>query len=235
MRRPYFLPARESELVSWSNNFSAKISASPAIYGLTAGQAAAYAALHASFAAAFAACNSHATNSQSATVAKNTAKKALLASARQLSQIVHTFPGTTNYQRSALRLSLRLTAAPIPAPVAAPGLTIVASMGHLVRIRLYDFASPTRRGKPPGVQGASVFSFVGASGGGGGGPPVSVTGWKFEYNTTRTVADVQFDVNLAPGTKVWFTAFWYNPRAESGPGCTPVSALIAGGQLQQAA
>ena len=79
------------------------------------------------------------------------------------------------------------------------------------------------------MAGASVFSFVGAT------PPVGVFGWNFEGNTGRTIIDAQFAGTLAPGTVVWLTAFWYNPRAESGPGCSPVSAILAGGGMSMAA
>jgi hypothetical protein len=87
----------------------------------------------------------------------------------------------------------------------------------------------TTRGKPAGVQGASVFSYVGAT------PPVEVTGWTFQGNTTLTTIDVTFASTLPPGTVVWFTAFWYNPRAKAGPGCSPVSAILAGGGMAMAA
>jgi hypothetical protein len=62
-----------------------------------------------------------------------------------------------------------------------------------------------------------------------------VSDWQFWGNTTKTSVEVEFDASLTPGTVVWFTAFWYNPRGESGPGCAPVSGIIAGGAMQQAA
>jgi hypothetical protein len=34
---------------------------------------------------------------------------------------------------------------------------------------------------------------------------------------------VVFDSSLAPGTTVFLTAFWFNPRLLSGPACTPIS------------
>ena len=38
-----------------------------------------------------------------------------------------------------------------------------------------------------------------------------------------------------PGPVVWLTAFWYDPRGQSGPGCTPGSAILAGGGMLMAA
>lgn len=54
-------------------------------------------------------------------------------------------------------------------------------------------------------------------------------------NTTRTDTSVEFDTLIAPGTKVWLTAFWRNPKDERGPVATPVSTQINYGGLAQAA
>jgi hypothetical protein len=73
-----------------------------------------------------------------------------------------------------------------------------------------------KRGKPPGVAGSSVFSFIGEN------PPESTDAWVFQGSTTRT----EFAVVLpqsASAQKVWLSAFWYSPRAQSGPACTPIS------------
>jgi hypothetical protein len=97
-----------------------------------------------------------------------------------------------------------------------------------VRIRLHDSTSSTRRGKPPGVSGASVFSFVGAV------APTDETGWTFEGNTSKTVVDVAFPSATAPGAKVWFTAYWFNARKQSGPPATAVGTNIPGGAAMAA-
>jgi hypothetical protein len=34
---------------------------------------------------------------------------------------------------------------------------------------------------------------------------------------------------------VGFTAFWFNPRSQSGPACTPMSVLLQFGELSMAA
>src|SRR5439155_14001590 len=117
---------------------------------------------------------------------------------------------------------------PIPAPASSPQIMIKSTIGNTIRIKLIDPANPTRRGKPPGVDGVSIFSFVGEE------APTDAAGWKFEGNTTRTTFDVTFPNTVAPGAKVWPTAFWFNPRALSGPACTPVGANIPGGSAMAA-
>jgi hypothetical protein len=95
---------------------------------------------------------------------------------------------------------------------------------------MHDPENPGRRGLPPGVEGISVFSYVGAM------APEDPAAYKFEGSTTRTTVDVLFPLSVAEGAKVWLTAFYFNPRSMSGPGCPPVSAYIQfGGDLPMAA
>jgi hypothetical protein len=225
-----FLPAREAELVTWVNTFKALITAAPTTYGLTAADASSYGTLATNFINAYNVAQADATRSPSNIIAKTQAKVNLLRSTRQLAGIIQKFPGTTDQMRSDLGLTVPVQPAPIPQPGAAPELVVLKRDGVAVLIRLVD-ANSTRRGKPPGVQGARLYSFVGAN------PPADVDGWKFEGQITRTRALVVFPADTAPGTKVWLIACWYNPRGEVGPACDPVSAYIAGGgvPMQQAA
>jgi hypothetical protein len=219
-----FLPTRDGDLLTWSVNFNAKINATPTDYGLTAGQATAYTTLHDAFATAFQTASDPLTRSPANIVAKDGAKAALITSARQLAGIIQKYPGTTDFMRSELGLTVKdAEPSPIPPPADAPQLDVVTVSGRTVRIRLRDVANPTRRGKPAGVSGASVFSYVGAT------PPPDVAAWKFEGNIGVTKVDVTFPTTVEPGAQVWLTAFWFNPRKQSGPACTPVTTYLAGG------
>jgi hypothetical protein len=221
-----FLPDRDAELVTWSTNFLAGIQTMATSVGLTAGQATTYGTLHDNFVTSYNASASDATNSRSAIVTKNETKALLVANARLLAGIIQKFPGTTNTQRSELGLTVKDTApSPVPPPASAPALEVRSVSGTTCRIRLIDTANPTRRGKPAGVAGASVFSFVGAT------PPTALSAWTFEGNTTRTGVDVFFPDDTAPGARVWLCAFWYNPRAQRGPTCAPVPANLPGGAV----
>ena len=224
-----FLPDRESELVTWSTNFNTRVNATPTTFGLTAPQAAAYGDLHDAFVSAYTAATNDATNSRSAVVTKNDAKALLVAGARQLAGIVQRFPGTTNTMRSDLGLTVRdADPTPIPPPAGAPSVVIESTSGNTVRVRMIDPANPTRRGRPDGVDGLAVFSFVGAA------APSEEGNWRFEGNTTRTTVDVVFPAATAPGAKVWFTAFYFNARKQRGPAATPVGTNVAGGAAMAA-
>jgi hypothetical protein len=71
----------------------------------------------------------------------------------------------------------------------------------------------------PAAIGAIVYSYVGAT------PPVGIEGWTVEGPITKDSAVIAFDESVAFGSKVWFTAQWFNTKG-CGPGCTPVFATI---------
>jgi hypothetical protein len=195
-----FFPSTDAALLTWSLNFSTLITATPTAYGLTSTQATAYAALHAAYGTALAACDP-ATRSKAAVSTKNVARTNLKNEARLLANLVNGTATVTDAQKITLGLNVRATPSPIPAPSAAPGLDVLSQNAWTVKIKLHDSTSSAKRGKPAGVSGASVFSFVGAT------PPSDIATWKFEGNTGRTNIDVAFDSSNAPGTKVWLTAF----------------------------
>jgi hypothetical protein len=223
-----FFPSTDAALLAWSLNLSTLITATPTAYGLTTTQATAYAGLHAAYGTALAACDP-AMRNKSAVATKNGAKINLKYNARLLANLVYGTGTVTNAQKLALGLTVRAMPSPVPVPGSAPGLDVISVSAWTVKIKLHDSTSSAKRGKPPGVTGASVFSFVGAT------APSDMGAWKFEGNTGRTKIDVAFDNTNAPGTKVWLSAFWFNPSKQSGPACSPVSANLPGGSVSMAA
>jgi hypothetical protein len=224
-----FLPSNDTKLLEWSTNFNTKLTATPTAYGMTAAQATTYNASHGSFATALSLASDPTTRTAQNILAKNEAKQALRALAGSYGRMIVANVAVTNPQKLALGLTPRAVPTPIPPPSAAPGLDIISVSGWTARIKLHDSAAGSRRGKPVGVSGASVFSFVGAV------PPNDMASWKFEGNTGRTRVDIVFDSSTAPGTKVWLSAFWFNGRKQSGPASAPVSTNLQGGSVAMAA
>lgn len=226
---PDYIPRKDQNLLAWADNFSTLITSAPTTYGLTAANATALAGLVSTYSTALEASTNPSTRGGSTVLAKDQARVNMVSYCRQLARAVQGTLTVTNQQRYDLGLTVRITEpSPIPPPGATPGLDVVSVSGNTVRIRLHDTTSPTRRGRPFGVDGAAVFSFVGAV------PPGDVDGWKFEGNTTRTTVTVTFPSDVAPGAKVWLTAFWFNPRAQSGPACAPVGTNLPGGAAMAA-
>jgi len=227
-----FLPTRESELVTFSTNFNAKLAAGAATYGLSNTQASGYTVLHDAFAAAYQTANNPDTRSPSNIAAKNTAKENLIdgpGGIRELAAIVQAFPAITAEQLTELGLTVRdREPTPIPPPTVSPEMDFVPTGTRTIRIRLHNETVLNRR-KPEGVKGATVFYHVGAA------APAELKDWTFHESTTRTVLDVNLPAEIAAGSQVWFTAFWFNPRSQSGPATTPVSTFVQYGGLSMAA
>ena len=116
----------------------------------------------------------------------------------------------------------------MPVPATKPKIEVLNVDGRVITLRLSDVLKPLSKAKPAGTAGASLFSFVGEV------PPADVQAWTFEGNVTKpSEIPLTVDQSLTPDTKVWFTAFWYNPRGLSGPATNPVSTLIQFGGLNK--
>lgn len=228
-----YLPSREGELVTWSANMSALLAADPVIYGLTLGQATDFATLQTAYADAYTIANNDSTRTPASIVTKNDAKEALIngpGGIRELVDIIQAFPGTTNTMRANLQITVRDTEpSPIDPPASAPVLEVMKVWGRQVTVRIKVTADSETRGKPEGVAGATVLRAVGEN------PPSNEEGWKFVGNTGRTSYTFNLPDTVEPGSKVWITAFWFNPRKQSGPGATPVYTMTNNAGLSQAA
>lgn len=218
-----FLPSKDAELLAWSANFASLTTATPTAFGLVAAQATAYAALHTAFAGALETATEPTTRTRAAVAVKNDARSPLKAMARELARVINAFPSITNAQRINLGLNPRAgELTPINPPTEQPVVEVAAAIGRTFKVRLRSIDS-SRRGKPEGVDGATLFSFVGEE------PPSDISQWKFEGSTSRTTFDLELAPTVPAGSQVWLTAFWFNPRSQSGPAATPVSAYVAGG------
>jgi hypothetical protein len=222
-----YLPTREADLVGFADNFAAKIAVLPETFGLNSAQATAFDALAQSFRDAYAALEDPTKQSPPFTAAKNMAKSALIHGENgiyQLVALVQAHPGITEQQLTDLRLTVRSDQrTPVPPPEDAPEMDVVRVIGRTVRIRLHNENTIGHRRKPAGVKGAAILSYVGPD------APDDITAWHFEGNTTKTVIDIPFPPTLEPGAKVWLTAYWFNPRMQSGPACQPQSTHLGAG------
>jgi hypothetical protein len=87
-----------------------------------------------------------------------------------------------------------------------------------MRIRLHDQASPDRRGRPVGAQGAVILHCAGEA------TPADPDAWAFNCLTSKMAFEVDLPAGLPPGERVWLTAMWSGARKETSPPATPESA-----------
>ena len=222
-----YLPSVESELVTWLNDFYNNISANPAAYGLSADQVSQFDTARTQFLAVYEATTNPATRTPEKVELKRILKHTLLNAVRGLVNVLQAWPQMTDDKRRALGITVRAPASPVGPPRGVPGLGVAGVVGHRVAIELRG--EDGRRRKPAGVAGANIYTFVGDR------PPADVEGWKFEGATTRTTLEVEFPASLPPGTKLWLTATWFNPRMLSGSACPPVPTQVNYGGLATAA
>jgi hypothetical protein len=217
------IPLKDSLLVPWSTNFNTRATAAPSEYGLTAAQAALYTPLHQAYLAAQAALAiavSEGIRSKPLYAARDETKYNLVRYGRELYAFIQNAVTVSDEKKLELGIHVKdLEPTAVPQPKDAPELTVKGVFGHQMRLVMRD-ASGKRRGRPLGVAGASLFSFIGED------PPSAAQGWKPEGNITRGMTLVEFPPSLPPGTKVWFTCFWYTLRGLSGPSCTPIASHV---------
>jgi hypothetical protein len=217
-----YLPKREAELVTWSNNYSTRISATPLVFGLSVLQASDFATLNDAWIAAYNTASSDLTNSRAARLAKRDAKRAMIDGVRPLVKINQAFPGLTDAQRADLGITVPAIPAPRPAPTVAPTLLVLSSANHVVKLRLTNVDSPSRA-KPKDASIAYIFSHIGPT------VPSDVTEWNFQGTTSRGDVSVALNPSTPPGTQVWFTSCWLNARQQPGPMGPAVTTNVAGG------
>lgn len=164
MSTPY-IPATDSGLDSWAQNFSAVIAASPSTYGLQASDATTITAAYTTYHAAYILLTSPSTKTPTNVAAKDVAKAASLITFRTYAQIIQNNAGVSNSAKSAAGLTVRSTAkTPVPAPTTTPIVAVVSQQPGLANLGYADAASPTTKAKPFGAIQMELWFDVPATG-----------------------------------------------------------------------
>ena len=221
------IPKKDPDVLSFGSNFSTRITATPSLFHLLPADATQYSSLLALYNTAYQAMKTArdaGNRSKPLATAKKQARVNFLKFARDLYSTVQADTGVADTDKQSLGILVKkTTTTPIPAPSSKPKLTIKSVSGWTVAILLQDSAVDSRRGRPPGTAGASVFSYAGAE------APADVSQWKFEGNTGKNLVNVAFPTTLPAGQKVFVTAFWFNNSKLNGPACDPVPTNLQGG------
>jgi hypothetical protein len=218
-----FIGDTDAGILAFASNFSSVITSAPLPLGLTVLQATALAGLVSSYSAALTASTDPSTRGPAAVLSKEEKKRLLISNIRLLARIIQANPAVTNDQRFSLGLPIRRVPSPIPQPGEAPDVDVKSVSGRTIICRIHR-ATGSRRGKPPGVAGANVYSHVGPT------PPASLNDWTLEGHASRPNAvEIVLPADVPGGSTVWICANWYNPRGQAGPTSAPVSTNIPGG------
>ena len=224
MAKSFYLGS-DAEMLSGSAIFSTQISLSPASYGLSQAQSADFAVLADDYAMAYNTAISPTTRTVSAVAAKKAARSVLKKMAGDLTDIINATPMVSDAMKIGLGLGIRAARSKIPVPPMSPKIGIQGVQDRTVKIKIYN-ADSTKRGRPNGVAGAFLYSFVGEI------PPADLGEWTFHGGVSLTKAEVVFNSNVQPFAKVWLTAAWVNPRQQAGVAGTPVSTNLGTWMVQ---
>lgn len=225
----HWMPTTDLGLQAFADNFSAKVTLAPTVYGLTVANALSLGVSLNSYSTSLATQGNPATRTTVTTNEKNVRKEALTAELRAFARVVQACLTVTDAQRISLGLPVRDTEpTPVPAPAVSPQMVLVSVTGHTVRVRLRNAQSPDSTARPANVAGAMVFSYVGAT------PPTNVDAWAFVANISKTTVDVNFEPEVASGATVWILASWFNSKMQTSPAASPITATLGGGYAMSA-
>jgi len=208
---PPYIPARNANLVAWAQNFSTLITASPATYGLTAGDATAIAAQYATLATDYAIITSPSTKTAQTVSQFNTAKVNSLALFRPYAQAVSLNAGVSSANKTALGVNPRTsTPTPITAPTTNPVLTVQSASTAGIILRYRDsVASVSVKAKPYGVIGCLIYAKASAT------PLTDPT--TLSYEGTQTKSPFTLSMPATIGQTVYMAARWVTKKGLVGP------------------
>ena len=228
-----FFTGTDAQLYTGSKSFSTKITAQYASLGLTQAQCTSYAAKDTAYGTSYLAAVDPETRTKGKTAAKNSSRGFLRAAASDLAKIIDANPAVTDEQKIDLGLAVRRQPQPVPRPSTKPVVSVLNVDGNVVLLSLTSAVSvqgqPTDRARPIGVDGAAIFSAVAEE------PPTTFDGWTFQGNTTKTKFSVSLPSSVAPGSKVYFIAYWFNRKKQSGDPSDPIWTVVQGTRMAKSA
>lgn len=204
-----YIPNQDAKLNLWLQNFATLTSATPAAYGLSAGDATSIASIIASWTLAYSPVTSPTTKTAAAVSTKNTSKVTTLAQIRVYAQQISLNPGVSSDNKIALGLNPRTsTPSPISAPTSTPVLTVQSASALAIILRYRDSAgSPSTKGKPYGVKQCVIRYAISAT------PITDVAMLTGLVLATKSPLTVQF-LPGDGGKQAYFAAQWSTQSAK---------------------
>lgn len=206
-----YIPTRQADMRTWALNFAALITAAPATYGLTAGNATTIQTAVDDFDAALTLALDPTTRTPTTIADKDAKKAVMLDTVRPFAQQVKNNAGVSNENKAALGLNIDdESPTSVAPPVTQPLLSIQAATPLQHTLRYADVNTPTLRAKPEGVSALQLFRHIGAN------APASYTDWEFVGAFTRNPVESSFASGSA-GMDCQYVGRWQNRKGEVGP------------------
>lgn len=157
-----YIPPKDADLDIFAANFSTLITATPAAYGLLAGDATTIAASVATWHTAYLLAVNPTTRTPATITAKDNARTSMLTVIRPYAQRIANNAGVSSMLKIGLGLNPRQNSpTPIPPPTTAPVVSIPSATPNTLVVRYRDeMASPSVKSKPPGALQCQIFGTV---------------------------------------------------------------------------
>lgn len=207
-----YIPNRDAEFLTWAQNFSTLLTASPTTYGLVTGDATAVDTVTDAFTAAYALATAPTTRTAVTVQAKNIARINAEAVIRPYAQQIAANVGVASDDKIAIGVNPRTSVpTPIGVPTTFPTLTVQPSGPLLITYRYRDNeASPTSKAKPYGSLQVQVFGQTSST--------VVTDPTSLPLLTTVTKAPGQLAFGSVDGNKTcYFAARYITRRGDVGP------------------
>lgn len=219
-----YIPSRDIDLDAWAANFSTLITAAPATYGLTAGDATAISDVVDPWHTAFLIATNPLTRTTATIADKDSKKGAMVPILRLYAQQVKANVGVSDMEKVALGIHINDPGpTPVPVPTSIPKLSMNAAFHLNQTLDIRATETPTSRAKPAGSIACltfATFSNVGDA------APTDPEAALFRKLQTRNLGPYEF---LAPqvGKRVTWWGRWVNRKGEVGPWSLPLSQVVA--------
>ena len=220
---PSYIPAKDAAFDAWADNFSALLTATPALFAQTSGTAATVANIVAIWNAAYALVTAPGTKTKSTVSAKNTARHNCAALLRPVAQQISLNPAVTSENKTAIGVNPRTnTPTPVTTPTTYPSLTITTALPlqHIIQYR-DQLASPTSKAKPAGAVAMQLFAQPSAT------PISDPTLLAFIEVQTKSPFAVTW-TSAALGKTAYYAARWQTRKGLVGPWSPIASFVVAG-------
>ena len=217
-----YVPTRDSDLQIWSLNFATTLTANPANYGLTAGDAAAVAAAQAAYSAAYVTATTQSTRTKDTIAAKDVARGQLTVLLRTYSDIIQANAGISQDNKTALGLPIRKTTkTAVTAPTSAPTINVTGLTAGVLQMTYHDPNQGAKvKAKPAGAIQMEVAYSTSTT------VVTDPTTLGFRELVTKTPFNLPTDPS-DKGKTLYFAGRWVTRRGLMGPWSAVGSTVVA--------
>ena len=216
-----YIPAEDGEALTWMRAFSNGITADPALYMVTVGDAAAIAAEVDGFETAYFTANDPSTRTQAAVSLKNQTRTSVEQICRHYAKLIKYNAGISDQAKIDIGVRPENSSRePINCPQSSPLVNILGNTPGTQTLRYSDSGTPDSAAKPFGAIQLQVFVAIADA------PTDNADDASYYGGFTRNPIPVAF-AEADDGKVASYFARWVGRKGDHGPWSQPVSMRIA--------